>query len=106
MKVLIILGHPRVESLSGALADAFADGARRAAAEVRQINLATMDFDPHLRTASPNEQALETGLWSARRFSARCGSPAPSNASAGSSAPAIGDSGCSAAGSRRGSAFA
>lgn len=66
MRVLIILGHPRVESLCGALADAFRDGARRATAEVRQLHLAALDFDPHLRTASPNQQTLETGLQDAR----------------------------------------
>lgn len=66
MNVLIILGHPRVESLCGALARAYGDGARTAAAEVRQLNLSEVAFDPHVRTQSPNQQMLEPGLREAR----------------------------------------
>ena len=68
MKVLIILGHPRVESLCGALAQAFGDGARAAATEVRQLNLSALEFDPHVRTDSPSQQALEPGLREARNL--------------------------------------
>ena len=68
MKVLVVLGHPRVDSLCGALAAAFQTGAREAGAEVRQLQLAALDFDPHVRTESPNQQPLETGLREAREL--------------------------------------
>lgn len=65
MNVLIILGHPRSTSLCGALADAFAEGAREAGAKVRRLDLAALAFDPHVRTASPREQELEEDLLNA-----------------------------------------
>ncbi len=68
MNVLVLLGHPRVDSLCAALAEAYADGAREAAAEVRQMNLAALEYDPDVRTRSPNEQALEGGLQTAREL--------------------------------------
>jgi 1,4-dihydroxy-2-naphthoate polyprenyltransferase len=68
MNVLIILGHPRAGSLCGGLARAFGEGAREAAADVRKLDLAELDFDPHVRTESPNQQAMEPGLRRAREL--------------------------------------
>ncbi len=68
MKVLVVLGHPRVGSLCGALAEAYADGARKAGAEVRQMNLAQLEFDPDVRTESPSSQPLEEGLLASRQL--------------------------------------
>lgn len=62
MKVLLILGHPRKQSLCGALAAAYRDGARRAGAEVEEIAVADLRFDPHVHLASPRDQALEPDL--------------------------------------------
>lgn len=62
MRVLVILGHPRGRSLCGALARAFADGARGAGADVRQIALGDLRFDPDVRAPSPRDQALEDDL--------------------------------------------
>lgn len=45
-KILIVLAHPQVKSYCGALAQAYADGAREAGAEVRQVNLAELRFNP------------------------------------------------------------
>lgn len=45
-KILIVLAHPQVKSYCGALAEAYADGAQGAGAEVRQINLAGVRFNP------------------------------------------------------------
>jgi len=61
-RVLLILGHPRTESLCGALAAAYQEGAEQAGAEVRRLSLAELAFDPHVRTVSPREQALESDL--------------------------------------------
>jgi len=52
MNVLIILGHPRTDSLCGALTDAYGKGAREAGTEVHRLDLATLDFDPHVHTHS------------------------------------------------------
>lgn len=66
MKVLVVLGHPRTDSLCGALAEAYSDGARAAGAEVRSLELATLEFDPYVHTPSPNQQSLERDLEAAR----------------------------------------
>ncbi|MDO9387327.1 MAG: NAD(P)H-dependent oxidoreductase [Thiobacillus sp.] len=68
MNVLLILGHPRTDSLCGALADAFGKGATEAGTEVRRLDLATLDFDPHVHTPSPNQQAFEADLLTAREL--------------------------------------
>jgi 1,4-dihydroxy-2-naphthoate polyprenyltransferase len=68
MNVLIILGHPRSASLCGALADAFAMGAREAGADVRRIDLATLSFDPDVHSVSPNQQPFEADLHRAREL--------------------------------------
>lgn len=68
MNVLLILGHPRTDSLCGALADAFGKGAAEAGAAVRRLDLATLDFDLHLHTPSPNQQAFEADLLTAREL--------------------------------------
>ncbi len=68
MKVLVILGHPRAESLCGALADAFCEGARVAGVDVQRLDLWTLDFDPHVHNPSPNDQPLEQDLARAREL--------------------------------------
>lgn len=60
--MLVILGHPRARSLCGALADAYAGGAREADCAVRRLDLAALDFDPDLHTVSPNAQGFESDL--------------------------------------------
>jgi putative NADPH-quinone reductase len=45
-KILIVLAHPQVKSYCGALAQAYADGAQASGAEVRQVNLAEITFNP------------------------------------------------------------
>lgn len=62
MRVLIILGHPRRESLCGALAQAYRDGAQQAGAETRLLALSEMSFDPHVHVDSPENQPLEPDL--------------------------------------------
>jgi NAD(P)H-dependent FMN reductase len=66
LNVLVILGHPRADSLCGALADAYFDGARAAGVHLRRLDLSTLEFDPHVRTPSPNQQPLEADLRAAR----------------------------------------
>ncbi|QSW97836.1 NAD(P)H-dependent oxidoreductase [Haloterrigena alkaliphila] len=66
MNVLILLGHPRTDSLCGALADAYGEGAREAGCEVRELAVADCEFDPDVREVSPTEQRLEPDLQAAQ----------------------------------------
>ena len=43
--ILVVLGHPRSDSLCGALADSYADGARAAGADVTVLRLGDTGFD-------------------------------------------------------------
>lgn len=65
--VTVILGHPRPGSFGEALAEAYAAGAREAGAEVRLVRLYETRFDPHVRTSSPRQQALEPDLEAIRQ---------------------------------------
>jgi len=62
MRCLLILAHPRRDSLCGALFDACADGARTAGVECRELILAETSFDPAVHCQSPDLQALEPDL--------------------------------------------
>lgn len=67
-RVLVLLGHPRGrESLNGALAAAYAEGARAAGWTVETVDVSAMDFDPDLRAPSPRAQRLEPDLETLRR---------------------------------------
>ncbi|WP_243302183.1 NAD(P)H-dependent oxidoreductase [Geothrix oryzisoli] len=61
-RVLVILGHPRVDSFCDALASAYAESARAAGLAVARLDLAHLAFDPHVRLPSPRDQALEPDL--------------------------------------------
>lgn len=65
-RVLIIQGHPRAESLCGALATAYAEGARTGAHEVRELDLSRLSFDPVLHAGFRGAQALEPALLGAQ----------------------------------------
>lgn len=68
MKVLVILGHPRSPSLCAALAEAYVTGARAAGAEVEELDLGALRFDPDVHPVSPADQPLEPDLERARRL--------------------------------------
>ena len=62
-RVLVLLGHPRGRrSLNGALAEAYAEGAREAGWSVAWIDLSEMTFDPDVCEVSPRAQPLEPDL--------------------------------------------
>ncbi len=61
-KILIILGHPNRETFGGSLADSYHSGALKSGAEVKEINLADMSFDPILHLGYKEIQALEPDL--------------------------------------------
>ena len=62
MRCLLILAHPRRDSLCGALFDTYAAGARQAGVECRELILSELKFDPDVHTASPEQQPLEPDL--------------------------------------------
>jgi NAD(P)H dehydrogenase (quinone) len=61
-KILVILGQPQRQSYSGALAQAYIDGARASGAEVRDLCLGELKFDPCATTGAPPGPALEPDL--------------------------------------------
>jgi putative NADPH-quinone reductase len=64
--VLVIEAHPDAGRFSTALADAYADGAARAGAQVTRLALRDLRFDPILRGGFRGGQALEPDLLTAR----------------------------------------
>jgi len=62
LKVLLVLGHPRKDSLCGALADAFAAGARQAGVDLRRLDLRELQFNPNVIAGSPRNQPLEPAI--------------------------------------------
>jgi len=67
VRCLLILAHPRRDSLCGALFDACAEGAREAGAECRELVLSELHFDPDVHAVSPEQQPLEADLERAQR---------------------------------------
>ncbi|MBC7625533.1 MAG: NAD(P)H-dependent oxidoreductase [Aeromicrobium sp.] len=67
MRCLLILAHPRRDSLCGSLFDAYAAGAREAGVECRELILSEMQFDPDVHEPSPEQQTLEPDLIRAQR---------------------------------------
>lgn len=65
-RILILLGHPAVDSLCSALAEAYASGAREAGHEVSVIRLAALRFDPVLHEGYKAVQPLELDLLAAQ----------------------------------------
>lgn len=65
-KILIVLGHPSVESLNYALAESYAAGARAAGKEVRLLKLGELNFDPILHLGYNGQQPLEPALLEAQ----------------------------------------
>jgi 1,4-dihydroxy-2-naphthoate polyprenyltransferase len=63
--VLLLLAHPRRVSLCGALADAYAEGARCAGVDLRRCDLATLRFALNVTTVSPSDQFCEDDICSA-----------------------------------------
>lgn len=65
-KILIINGHPDKESYCFALARAYKAGALQSGAEVREIVVADLSFNPNLQYGYRKRTELEPDLWEAR----------------------------------------
>lgn len=66
-KILIILGHPQKESFNGALAKSYKDGAVESGAEVREICIGDLVFDPNFSVDKKNHLDLEPDLKKAQQ---------------------------------------
>ncbi|RQP12604.1 MAG: NAD(P)H dehydrogenase, partial [Chryseobacterium sp.] len=62
MKVLVILGHPRNNSYTAALAEAYIDGALRAGMQVDYLQLEDLEFDPDVHRPDPHRQYAEPDI--------------------------------------------
>src|SRR5262249_24196562 len=62
LKVLVVLGRGRRDSLCGALAEAFAAGARQAGVDLRRLDLCDLQFNPNVTAGAPRNQTLEPAI--------------------------------------------
>ncbi len=67
-KILLILGHPRKESLCGAIVNAYLSGAKEAGHTIESIHLGSLDFDPILWGGYEGSQELELDLEKAQEL--------------------------------------
>ncbi|MGD1842843.1 MAG: NAD(P)H-dependent oxidoreductase [Thermonemataceae bacterium] len=65
-KILIINGHPDKESFNYALAEAYKKGATHSNAEVKEINITELTFDPNLQMGYRKRTELEPDLLDAQ----------------------------------------
>src|SRR3989338_5678167 len=65
-KILVILGQPQRHSYGGALMKAYTDGARTAGAEVEELYLGELKFDPLATPTLTHPTELEPDLESAQ----------------------------------------
>jgi len=61
-QILIINGHPDKQSLCHQLAESYKTGAEKAGAECKLVNLADLDFNPHLASGYRKRTELEPDL--------------------------------------------
>ncbi len=61
-KILVICGHPDIESFTGLVAKHYAAAATEAGHDVTQVNVGELEFDPVLRKGYNEEQLLESDL--------------------------------------------
>lgn len=66
LRVLLILAHPRPDSLCGALASAYREGAAKAGVTLRSLVLGELEFARDVCADSPENQPLEPDLAAAR----------------------------------------
>src|SRR3569832_1194720 len=65
-RILIVLAHPRKDSLCAALAAAYKQGALQSGAEVHEMVLADEEFDLNVTHHSPRHQPMENSVQEAQ----------------------------------------
>src|SRR5688500_7836161 len=68
MTVLVINGHPRNDSLSESLVNAYIEGAKTAGVQLNYLKLAELSFNPNVITESPRDQHFETHIAEAQKL--------------------------------------
>ena len=68
MNVLILIGHPRKESLTAALAESFAVGAKAAGADTKLLYVCELEFDPNVTHPTPHLQFDEPDITRSREL--------------------------------------
>lgn len=68
MKVLVINGHPRENSLSGAFVDAYMSGLQQAGATTEIVSVSKLQFDPNVTCSTPHLQYLEPDILKAQHL--------------------------------------
>lgn len=71
-KILIINGNPVANSFNASLAEAYANAAQSAGAEVQQINIGELDFNPSLEFGYHQRTELEPDLIKAQELIKNC----------------------------------
>lgn len=66
--ILVIMGHPSVQSLNNALAESYTNSAAKAGHTVQLLRLADLQFDPILHQAYNAPQVLEPDLQKAQEL--------------------------------------
>lgn len=61
-RIVILVGHPDRKSYNFALAEAYKKGVDKTGAEVRQINIVDLDFNPNLQYGYRKRTELEPDL--------------------------------------------
>lgn len=67
-KIVVIVGHPDVQSFCGALSRAYMEGAVRSSAQVRCLDLSQLAFEPILKYGYRQRMELEDGLKQAQEW--------------------------------------
>jgi len=68
MKILIINGHPDKESFNFGLSDAYKKGVKNSTAEVKEINIRELEFNPNLQFGYRKRTELESDLIEAQKL--------------------------------------
>ena len=68
MTVLVINGHPRNDSLSESLVNAYLEGAKKAGVNLNYLKLADLSFNPNVTVESPRDQQFEKDITEAQNF--------------------------------------
>lgn len=68
MNVLIVNGHPRKDSLSHGLVNAYIEGAVNAGITIKKLELADLSFNPNVNHFSPNQQLCEPHIQQAQQL--------------------------------------
>lgn len=68
MNVLVINGHPRNDSFSESLVNAYIEGAKTAGVQLNYLKLAELSFNPNVIVESPRDQHFETDIAEAQEL--------------------------------------